>query len=37
MFQFPPLALRICGVSVLHTDGLSHSEIHGSRDICSYP
>ena len=24
-------------MTVLQTDGLSHSEIRGSRDICSYP
>ena len=31
MFQFPPFA------SVLQTIGLSHSEIAGSRVICTYP
>ena len=38
MFQFPrfasPTWLEITG---LQPAGLSHSEIHGSRDICSYP
>ena len=37
MFQFPALALRYCVVTVLQTDGLSHSEILGSRVICTYP
>ena len=37
MFQFPALAPRIqYRVTVLQTDGLSHSEIRASRDICSY-
>ena len=36
MFQFPALAhLKI--VTVLQTDGLSHSEILGSTVICTYP
>ena len=38
MFQFPRFAssngLKITG---LQPDGLSHSEILGSKDICSYP
>ena len=38
MFQFPrfasPTSLEITG---LQPDGLSHSEILGSKDICSYP
>ena len=38
MFQFPAFAsllnVRMTG---LQPDGLSHSEITGSRDICSYP
>ena len=38
MFQFPRLAsLHIAGIIALHAIGLSHSEIRGSRDICSYP
>ena len=38
MFQFPRLAsLHLAGMSALQADGLSHSEIRGSRDICSYP
>ena len=39
MFQFPGLApaTLMLQVTVLQTDGLSHSEIHGSKDICSYP
>ena len=38
MFQFPRLAsLHHAGMSALQADGLSHSEIRGSRDICSYP
>ena len=37
MFQFPALALRYCVVTVLQTDGLSHSEILGSKVICTYP
>ena len=37
MFQFPGLAPCIqYRVTVLQTDGLSHSEIRASRDICSY-
>ena len=38
MFQFPPLAsLQKVMMTALHADGLSHSEIRGSRDICSSP
>ena len=37
MFQFPGLAHRFCGVTVLQTAGLSHSEIPGSMVICTYP
>ena len=38
MFQFPPFASLPCvRIIVLQTIGLSHSEIPGSRDICSYP
>ena len=37
MFQFPALApYNQYRVTVLQTDGLSHSEIRASRDICSY-
>ena len=38
MFQFPPFAsLYSIRIPALQTGGLSHSEIAGSRDICSYP
>ncbi len=38
MFQFPPFAsLLIVEIASLQLAGLSHSEILGSRDICSYP
>ena len=37
MFQFPAFALCYCIVTVLQTAGLSHSEIFGSRVICTYP
>ena len=38
MFQFPPLASPLTVVmTVLQTDGLSHSEIPGSEVICTYP
>ena len=37
MFQFPPFASRLSVIDVLQTSGLSHSEIHGSRVICTYP
>ena len=37
MFQFPGLALCVCRVTVLQTAGLSHSEIPGSKVICTYP
>ena len=37
MFQFPAFALCYCTVTVLQTAGLSHSEILGSRVICTYP
>ena len=37
MFQFPAFASLIQGMTVLQTAGLSHSEIYGSKDICSYP
>ncbi len=38
MFQFPPFA-SICKIriSILQILGLSHSEIHGSKVICTYP
>ena len=37
MFQFPAFACRMSGMTGLQPAGLSHSEICGSRDICSYP
>ena len=38
MFQFPPFAsVPYARISVLQTDGLSHSEISGSKVICTYP
>ena len=37
MFQFPPFASRFGGMTALQAAGLSHSEIRGSQDICSYP
>ena len=38
MFQFPALALNLEDwVTVLQTARLSHSEIFGSRVICTYP
>ena len=38
MFQFPRFASLPCvRIITLQVIGLSHSEIHGSRDICSYP
>ena len=38
MFQFPAFAsLHDIGITTLQAVGLSHSEIRGSRDICSYP
>ena len=38
MFQFPPFAsLYIIRIITLQVIGLSHSEIPGSMDICSYP
>ena len=38
MFQFPPFAsIHRVWIIALQTIGLSHSEIAGSRDICSYP
>ena len=38
MFQFPPLASPLTVVmTVLQTDGLSHSEIRGSQVICTSP
>ena len=37
MFQFPAFALCYCTVTVLQTAGLSHSEILGSKVICTYP
>ena len=38
MFQFPPFASPQNAVmTVLQTAGLSHSEIRGSKVICTYP
>ena len=38
MFQFPALAsLLNARMNGIQPDGLSHSEIAGSQDICSYP
>ena len=37
MFQFPAFALSIRIVTALQTAGLSHSEILGSKVICTYP
>ena len=38
MFQFPPFASLPCvRIIVLQTIGLSHSEISGSKVICTYP
>ena len=37
MFQFPALAPGYSRVTGLQPDGLSHSEIRGSRVICTYP
>ena len=38
MFQFPAFAsLQYIRITGLQPAGLSHSEIPGSRDICSYP
>ena len=38
MFQFPPFASPLIAVmTVLQTDGLSHSEIRGSKVICTSP
>ena len=37
MFQFPALAPQLDEVLSLQDNGLSHSEIHGSRVICTSP
>ena len=37
MFQFPALASRIRGMTGLQPAELSHSEIFGSKVICTYP
>ena len=38
MFQFPRFASLInIGITALQADGFSHSEIPGSRVICTYP
>ena len=37
MFQFPPFASLIDSDNCLVAAGLSHSEISGSKVICTYP
>ena len=37
MFQFPAFAHYVSSVTSLQLAGLSHSEICGSRVICTYP
>ena len=37
MFQFPSFAFHIRGIMQLHCIGLPHSEIFGSKVICTYP
>ena len=37
MFQFPPFASLIIEIITLQVIGLSHSEILGSKVICTYP
>ena len=37
MFQFPAFASPVPGDVRIASDGLPHSDIHGSRDICSSP
>ena len=37
MFQFPAFAFRLSGIMFLQNIGLSHSEIRGSKVICTYP
>ena len=37
MFQFPAFSLPHCGMISLQDIGLSHSEIRGSKVICTYP
>ena len=37
MFQFPAFASDICRITGLQPVGLSHSEIRGSKVICTYP
>ena len=37
MFQFPPFASLIIEIITLQVIGLSHSEISGSKVICTYP
>ena len=37
MFQFPAFAFRFSGIMFLQNIGLSHSEIRGSKVICTYP
>ena len=37
MFQFPGLPLRLLGVMSLHDTGFPHSDIHGSKVVCTSP
>ena len=37
MFQFPPFASHYRVIITLQVIGLSHSEIRGSKVICTYP
>ena len=37
MFQFPAFAFRLSGIMFLQNIGLSHSEIRGSKVICTFP
>ena len=37
MFQFPAFASDFCRIVFLQNTGLSHSEISGSKVICTYP
>ena len=37
MFQFPAFAFRMSGMTGLQPAGFSHSDICGSRVVCTYP
>ena len=37
MFQFPAFASRLSGITYLQYAGFSHSDISGSKVICTYP